>query len=206
MQPTIKFTTIEPTILYFGTPVALVTTLDSEGKANIGPMSSVWALGWTLLLGLECSSKTYQNIIRQKECVVNFPSAGLFNQVEKIANLTGADPVPDYKKGRYRYDPDKFASGGFTAIGSELVQPPRIAECRLQFEATLKNVLEITDDPKELSAVAAVEVRVVKVHADEQLVIDGKHINPAHWDPLLYNFRHYHGLGKELGKTFKAEV
>ena len=47
MQPTIKFTTIEPTILYFGTPVALVTTLDSEGKANIGPMSSVWALGWT---------------------------------------------------------------------------------------------------------------------------------------------------------------
>src|SRR5580692_6008394 len=121
MESTINFKTIEPNILYFGTPVALITTLDVTGNANIGPMSSVWALGWTLMLGLECSSKTYQNLIAQKECVINFPPASLFSQVEKIANLTGANPVPDYKIGRYKYDPDKFASGGFTSIKSDLV-------------------------------------------------------------------------------------
>lgn len=206
MKNKLNFKDIEPAILYFGTPVALITTLDQSGKANIGPMSSVWALGWTLMLGLECASKTYQNLVQQKECVINFPSSELFKQVEKIAGLTGANPVPDYKRGRYKFDADKFATGGFTRLGSASVKPPRIAECPLQLEGVLKNVLEINDDPKEASGVAAVEVRVLKVHADEQLIIDGKHIDPAGWNPLIYNFRHYFGLGKELGKTFKAEV
>jgi flavin reductase (DIM6/NTAB) family NADH-FMN oxidoreductase RutF len=202
----ITFKTIEPKILYFGTPVALITTTDSNGHANIGPMSSVWALGWTLMLGLEMGSKTYRNLIEQKECVVNFPPSLLFEHVEKIADLTGVDPVPEYKKGRYKYDADKFKSGGFTALRSALVRPPRIAGCQLQFEGVLKNVMHINDDPMEASNVAAVEVRVIKVHADEQLIVDGKHIDPAKWNPLIYNFRHYYGLGKELGKTFKAEI
>jgi flavin reductase (DIM6/NTAB) family NADH-FMN oxidoreductase RutF len=202
----IKFKTVEPKILYFGTPVALITTIDIDENANIGPMSSVWALGWTLMLGLEMASKTYQNLMEQKECVINFPPASLFKHVEKIANLTGATPVPDHKTERYQYDADKFKSGGFTSLKSELVKPPRIAECRLQFEAVLKNVLKINDDPVEASGVAAVEVRIVKVHADEQLIVDGKHIDPKKWNPLIYNFRHYYGLGEELGKTFKAEI
>jgi len=206
MQRKINFKAIEPKILYFGTPVALITTIDRDGKANIGPMSSVWALGWTIMLGLECSSKTYQNLIEQRECVINFPSASLFDRVEKIANLTGANPIPDYKIGRYKYDQDKFKSGGFTGIQSELVKPPRIAECQLQFEAVLKNALTVNDDPMEASGIAAVEVRVLKVHADEHLIVDGKHIDPRKWNPLIYNFRHYYGLGNELGKTFKAEI
>lgn len=206
MKSEIAFKTIEPKILYFGTPVALITTLDVTGNANIGPMSSVWALGWTLMLGLECSSKTYQNLMRQKECVVNFPPSDLFGQVEKIAGLTGAYPIPDYKQGRYQYDADKFTTGGFTRLPSELVKPPRIAECRLQMEGVFKNVLLIDDDPVEASVVAAVEIRVVRVHADECLIADDRHIDPANWNPLIYNFRHYYGLGKELGKTFKAEI
>ena len=144
--------------------------------------------------------------MEQKECVVNFPPSLLFERVEKIANLTGVNPVPEYKKDRYKYDSDKFKSGGFTGISSELVNPPRVAECQLQFEAVLKNVLQINDDPMEASNVAAVEVRVLKVHADERLIVDGKHIDPTKWNPLIYNFRHYYGLGSELGKTFKAEI
>lgn len=206
MHNPISFKAIEPKILYFGTPVALVTTIDQDGNANIGPMSSVWALGWTLMLGLECSSKTYQNLMIQKECVINFPPSTLFEHVERIANLTGVSPVPDYKKGRYQYDNDKFASGGFTRMKSEIVKPPRIAECQLQFEAVLKEKLEIHDDPHEASAIAAVEVRVVKIHVDELLIEEEKYISPARWNPLIYNFRHYFGLGKQLGKTFKAEV
>ena len=41
---------------------------------------------------------------------------------------------------------------------------------------------------------------------DEKLIIKENHIDPEKWNPLIYNFRHYFGLGKELGKTFKAEV
>jgi flavin reductase (DIM6/NTAB) family NADH-FMN oxidoreductase RutF len=39
------------------------------------------------MLGLECNSKTYQNLMEQKECVINFPSALLFDRVEKIEIL-----------------------------------------------------------------------------------------------------------------------
>ena|ERR1700722_9894851 len=197
---------IEPTILYFGTPVALITTLDQGGNANIGPMSSVWALGWTMMLGLECASKTYQNLIETKECVVNLADHSLFSQVESIASLTGAYPIPEYKKGRYRYEPDKFKVGGFSKMDAEQVKPPRIAECLLQLEAVLKEVIVISDDPKESGDTAAVAVRIVKIHAHESIIADSDHIDPAKWNPLIYNFRHYRELGKELGKTFKAEL
>ena len=47
-----QFRTIEPKILYFGTPVALVSSLNEDGSTNLAPISSFWALGWTLMLGL----------------------------------------------------------------------------------------------------------------------------------------------------------
>lgn len=34
--------TIEPTTLYFGTPVALISTLNPDGSPNLAPMSSAW--------------------------------------------------------------------------------------------------------------------------------------------------------------------
>jgi flavin reductase (DIM6/NTAB) family NADH-FMN oxidoreductase RutF len=37
-------TSIEPGILYFGTPVVLISTINPDGTANLAPMSS--ALVW----------------------------------------------------------------------------------------------------------------------------------------------------------------
>ena len=34
--------TIEPAILYFGTPVVLISTLNEDGSPNLAPMSSAW--------------------------------------------------------------------------------------------------------------------------------------------------------------------
>ena len=73
-------------------------------------------------------------------------------------------------------------------------------------EAVLKNIHIISDDPKEAGDIAAVTVRVVRIHAHEEIIAGDKHIDPARWNPLIYNFRHYRELGKELGKTFKAEI
>ena len=53
-----EFRTIEPKILYFGTPVALATSLNEDGTTNLAPISSFWALGWTLMLGLLDETKT----------------------------------------------------------------------------------------------------------------------------------------------------
>ncbi|MFI8933382.1 flavin reductase family protein, partial [Streptomyces sp. NPDC053474] len=32
------------------------------------------------------------------------------------------------------------------------------------------------------------------------------HIDPAAWSPLIYNFRHYFGLGPELGHSHRTQT
>jgi hypothetical protein len=45
------------------------------------------------------------------------------------------------------------------------------------------------------------------VHAAPELVVPGtEHVDPGAWSPLIYNFRHYFGLGAELGHTFRSET
>src|SRR4029453_11075439 len=44
--------TIEPSILYVGTPVALLSTANDDGTINLAPMSSAWALGDVVVLGV----------------------------------------------------------------------------------------------------------------------------------------------------------
>ena len=60
--------TREPGILYFGTPVVLISTVNEDGSYNLAPMSSAFWLGWRCLLGLAASSKTTQNLMRTGEC------------------------------------------------------------------------------------------------------------------------------------------
>jgi flavin reductase (DIM6/NTAB) family NADH-FMN oxidoreductase RutF len=207
LRPTVDATrSIDPSILYVGTPVALVTTLNENGRPNIGPISSVWALGWTLLLGLIAHAKTAKNLQREKECVVNLASEDLVDRVEKLAPLTGNNPVPPEDNDKFRFEANKFNAASLTEIASEEVRPPRIAECPLQFEAKLRAVHPIgLNDKRVRSGAFAIEVEVVRVHAFESIIIRGRHIDPARWRPLIYNFRHYFGLGGELAKTFRAE-
>lgn len=55
---------IEPSILYFGTPVAIISTINEDGTANLSPMSSVWWPGWSCMLGLDATSKSVENMKR----------------------------------------------------------------------------------------------------------------------------------------------
>src|SRR6201987_4230974 len=101
--------TIEATILYFGTPVALISTLNDDGSPNLAPMSSAWWLGWTCMLGLGQMGQTSENLIRTRECVINLPSEAMVSNVDRLALTTGKDPVPEKKHlWGYRHERDKF--------------------------------------------------------------------------------------------------
>jgi flavin reductase (DIM6/NTAB) family NADH-FMN oxidoreductase RutF len=89
--------TIEPTILYFGTSVALIGTLNPDGSANLAPTSSAWWLGWSCMLGLGQMGQTSDNLIRTRECVISLPSQEQVSQVDRLALTTGKDPVPAKK-------------------------------------------------------------------------------------------------------------
>src|ERR1700733_1548758 len=131
--------TTDPPILYFGTPVVLISTENDDATANLAPMSSAWWLGHRCVLGLAAGSRTTQNLQRTGECVLNLPSASLVGNVDRIARTTGSDPVPDGKRRRgYRHVAEKFTEARLTPVASELVSPPRVAECPVQMEATLE--------------------------------------------------------------------
>lgn len=193
---------IHPKILYFGTPAVLLTTLNSNGSSNITPMSSAWALGQHMVLGLGEGGHGLANLRRHGECVVNVPGPELWESVEALASLTGAHPVPDHKRGVFRFESDKFGASGLTAFPSHVVRPDRIMECPLQIEAKLVDLRMTGASPR----FGIVEVEAVCVHAHKTMVVDESHIDPTVWSPLIYNFRHYFGLGAELGKTFRADL
>jgi flavin reductase (DIM6/NTAB) family NADH-FMN oxidoreductase RutF len=128
--------------------------------------------------------------------------------VERLASLTGRNPVPVKKRPQFRFVQNKFAAGGFTAVASERVRAARVKECPVQLEGTVRQLHGLTGDRRleEQGGAVAAEVEVVRVHVHERFVISGNYIDPTTWQPLIYNFRHYFGLGKDLGKTFRAEI
>jgi flavin reductase (DIM6/NTAB) family NADH-FMN oxidoreductase RutF len=203
-----EFVTITPKILYFGTPVAIVSSLNEDGSANLAPISSFWSLGWTMVLGLLNDTKTLGNLEANPDCVVNVPSPELWQQVERLAPLTGLDPVPEEKSAKFRHAKDKFAAAGLTPMASECVSAPRVQECPAQMEARVRKVHRLEGEARlqQLTGGAAVEVEVVRVHVRKDFVQGEHYVDPERWQPLIYNFRHYRGLGPELGKTFRAEV
>jgi len=133
--------TIYPKILYYGTPVVLLTTLNEDGTTNITPMSSSWALGNYVMLGLGINGKAVENLKRLGECVINVPDPGLWNKVEALAPFTGRRDVPEEKKKKgFRFAKNKFAAADLTGLPSETVKPARVAECPLQIEAVVRNL------------------------------------------------------------------
>lgn len=199
---------INPPVLYVGTPVALITTRNPDGTTNISPMSSCWALADRVVLGMSSTSHGCGNAVRERELVINFPAPAQWAKVEAIARATGRDPVPAYKAEiGYAFCADKFELSGFTPQDADTVRPKRIAECPIQFEAQVVAAHEPGGDwPEDRpSSFRIIEVRVTRVHADQEIVVPGTdHIDTSRWSPLLYVFRHYFGTGPSLGRTFKA--
>jgi flavin reductase (DIM6/NTAB) family NADH-FMN oxidoreductase RutF len=190
--------TSEPAILYLGTPVVLISTMNEDGTANLAPMSSAFWLGWRCMLGLAVSSKTPQNLLRTRECVLNLPSVHQVGAVNRLALTTGSNPVPAYKTGRgYRYEPDKFGAAGFTAVNSETVAPPRALECPVQLEAVLEATHKIGEEDELVRGrIMTFEVRVQRVHIEESILLDGEvnRIDPDKWRPLIMSFQKFYGL------------
>ncbi|MEZ5819321.1 MAG: flavin reductase family protein [Xanthobacteraceae bacterium] len=192
---------IEPAILYFGTPVVLIGTCNEDESRNLAPMSSAWWVGWRCMLGLSRESKTTANLIRSGECVLNLPSADLVGAVDRLARTTGSDPVPPGKLWRgYRHAKDKFELSGLTPARGDTVAAPRALECPVQIEAKLAHIHEMAqEDPVWRSHLAAIEVRITRVHAHPRILMDGEsnRIDPDKWRPLIMSFQQFYGLAPD---------
>ena len=200
---------VEPSILYLGTPVILISTLNHDGTTNVAPVSSAWWLGWNCMLGVGAKAHTAQNLLREKECVRNLPSVAMAEAVNRLARLTGADPVPPHKLAMgYRHEKDKLGCAGLTAAASDLVASPRVAECPIQLEAVLETAHPFGHRPDKAPGALAFEVRIVRAHVEESILMhDTKdHIDPDKWRPLIMSFCHFYGLGSKAWQSTLAEI
>lgn len=200
----------EPSILYFGTPVALISTKNSNGSDNLAPISSIFWLGWRCVIGLGSANKTTENLIRTKQCVINLPSVNEVGAVDKLALKTGSDPVPNSKQRRgYQFEADKFGISDFTPQASELISPPRAKECPVQLEAEViaSNPLG-EDDPALIGRITTFELKIIRVHLEESILMDNQvdKVDPDKWRPLIMSFQQFYGLGSQIHKSTLAQI
>jgi flavin reductase (DIM6/NTAB) family NADH-FMN oxidoreductase RutF len=212
--------TVEPAILYLGTPVILNSSLNEDGSYNLAPISSVFWLGWRAMMGFEAVSQTAKNVIRTGECVINLPSQDMVDCINRLSRTTGSNPVPAGKALRgYRYEADKFGAAGLTPMASETVASPRVLECPIQLEATLVRVNSVMADEYDysqherckectLEGITCLEVRIQRVHVAPSLLMarDQNRIDPDLWRPMIMSFCRYYGLGPEIAHSKLAEI
>jgi flavin reductase (DIM6/NTAB) family NADH-FMN oxidoreductase RutF len=189
---------IDPSILYFGTPVVLVSTVGADGRPNLAPISSVFWLGHTAVIGLGRRSRTVQNLTETGECVLNLPSVSQVTAVDRLALTTGQEHVSPHKQAvGYRYEPDKFGRAGLTRVPSTTVAPARVAECPVNLEASVTDVHVLG---RGEGGAAAVELSITHVHVHESLRLAGtaNRIDPDRWRPLIMSFQQFYGLGERV--------
>jgi len=195
---------VQPKVFYFGTPVVLISTVNPDGSPNLAPMSSAWWVNQSCMLGMSYQSQTVQNLIREKSCVLNLPSAKLVNHVDRLALTTGKEDVPMYKANMgYHYKPNKFECAGLTAIPADLVQAPLVQECPIQLEARVQQISPFS----ETGTIAAIELQMIRTHVEESILLDPDqdYIDPEKWHPLIMNYCEFFGLGAKLQPSRLAE-
>lgn len=192
---------IDPAILYWGTPVVLISTLNPDGTSNLAPMSSAFWLGHTAVLGLGTSSHTAANLLRTRECVLNLPSEHQVDAVDRLALTTGANPISTWKRrAGYQYLNDKFGAAGMEPVTSNSVAAPRVAQCPVAMEGTLTAVHTTNFH------LLTVQIHDVHVHESIRLADHDNRIDPNRWRPLIMSFQHFYGLGEQVHPSRLASI
>jgi len=196
---------IDPKMLYFGTPVVLVSSLNEDGTTNLAPMSSAWWVGRTGVLGMSVNSQTVRNLVERPACVLNLVDGGMVDAVDRLALLTGRRDVPEYKAARgYSHAADKFTAAQLTPVALTDDGPLAVAESPIQLQAEVRAVHPID---AEGSGLRALEALVLNTYVDENLLLPGhrNHFNALAWDPLIMKFTEYFAGGSNVRPSSLAQ-
>lgn len=158
-------------------PIALASTIDANGNVNLSPFSffNLFSSNPPILIfsparrGRDNTTKhTYENALSVKECVINIVNYDIVQQ----ASLSSVE---------YPEGVDEFVKAGFTALPSESVAPPRVAESPVHFECKIKEVIALGN---EGGAGNLVICEVLKMHIDEKVLGENGLIDPFKIDQV----------------------
>ncbi|MEI7827632.1 MAG: flavin reductase family protein [Euryarchaeota archaeon] len=113
--------------------VGLVTTVDRADQPNVATFAWIMSTSHDPeLIAVSVSRERYTYECLTDEFVVNLPTKELIKQVWAVGTLSGRNV-------------NKFQVAGLTPIPSDVVKPPRIAECPTHIECRIVDTLETGD-------------------------------------------------------------
>lgn len=152
-------------------PIALVSTIDSEGRPNLSPFSFFNVFSANPPIAIFSPARrvrnntikhTLQNVASTKEVVINVVSYPIVEQTSLSST--------EYKKGV-----NEFIKSGLTPIESIKVKPYRVKESPVQMECIVKNTISLGEDG---GAGNLVVCEIVKMHISENILNENHHIDP----------------------------
>lgn len=149
-------------------PIAWVATIGADGTPNLAPHSytTVFSPQPAIVGFVSIGRKdTLRNVEATGEFVYHIADVSLAEQL----NLTAADFPPEI---------DEINWAGLTAIKSDLVQVPWVAEAPIAFEANAVEVQQIRQTNNYL-----ITGEIVRIHLADQILHDDR-IDPALLQPI----------------------
>lgn len=161
-------------------PIALVSTLDAQGRANLAPFSFFTGVSSEPMSLLFCPANkpdgaekdTLRNILSASdadgagaECVVNVVSRAFAPRMAACAEELPAGE-------------SEFDLSGLTPVTSRVVRPARVRESPLSYECRTIRVIRLAP-PGTPGGGNIVICRVVHVHADDSSIDPRLHLDPA---------------------------
>jgi len=142
-------------------PIAFVTTVNAAGRVNAAPFS--WYCGLAShppLLGVSLSPRdggpkdTLRNVRETRELVVNVVTEAMAEQIVKAS-------------GDWPAEVDELALTGLTAVPSDLVRPPRVAESPVSLECRLEREIALGES-------RLVVGEILRAHVAEGVLTEGR--------------------------------
>jgi len=158
-------------------PIAFASTIGKDGAVNLSPYSffNVFSANPPIVIFSPARrvrdntiKHTLENVREVPEAVINIVSYAMVQQMSLSST--------EYPKGT-----NEFTKAGFTAIASETVKPPRVAEAPVQLECKVLNVVALGDQGGAGNLVIA---QVTKLHIKEEILDANGRIDPVKIDTV----------------------
>lgn len=153
-----------------------------------GDEANIITIAWTGILcskppylgiGVRPSRHSYGLIQETREFVVNIPGEGLLKEVEHCGFVSGRDE-------------DKFDTSGLSPLPGSGVKTPIIAECPINIECLVSEVLPLGSHDLFVGHVVAVQF-------SEEILDEKERVDNSKLKPILFTSDQYWGMGDLLG-------
>ncbi len=166
-------------------PVLIVATYNEDGSANV--MNAAWGgIHDTnkLAVCIDPSHKTAENLQKRQAFTVSVGDLAHLAECDYVGIVSGNDT------------PDKFAKAGFTALKSEFVDAPVIAQLPMTLECRVVSYDNTT---------GCTVADIVNISADKSILGDSGKIDLSKFTPICFDpVNHtYLKMGEIAGNAFK---